>query len=604
MRRQEPVLAILPLQVVDGTDADIAIAQAFVEDLTGELARFSTMEVIAPASGRMVVGLTETDAAQRLGATHILHGRFRHEHGHLHVVADLVDGATGAQIWRERLETEEAAFFDLQDELVARIAATLVSRLEENILKQARRKPTDSLAAYELTLRGFVLVRQGGTVATDEEARALFEQALELDPHFARAYVGLSLSWFNVWSYQFWKRFQESWRLAYEHAHKALELDDNDAMAHLMLGRLLIFHRDFEHAAWYLDRALMLCPNDAELLLQQSLNAVYLGHPDAAVAHVQKAMRLNPYHRNAYHAYLALAYFMARDFEASLLTLRKTTEMPKHVQLIDAPAYSAILFARVGQMDEARRRFALFQDNFRQFVIDGRDPEPGEACRWFLQHNPYRRQEDIDFLSKGFRLFDGAADTVRAAAAPDAGAQQHDSRSFVRQGDGWLITFANRQIGLPDMKGLRDIRRLIERPGEEIHCLDLAERGEEAYGGDAVLDDRARTELKTRIRDLQEELADAEDMNDTGRAERLRTELDQLVDTLASALGLGGRSRRIGSLSERARAAVTLRIRHAVRKIEAAHQPLAKHLTNSLRTGTFCSYQPEHPIAWRLVPND
>ncbi len=449
-------------------------------------------------------------------------------------------------------------------------------------------------------LYALALLRQG-TRETDEEGRALFERALELDSHYARAYVGLSLSWFNEWGYQFWDRFQESWQTAYGYAHTALDLDDNDAMAHLVLGRLLIFDRNFERAAWYLDRALMLCPNDAELLIQQAINAVFLGHPESAVEYAQKALRLNPYHRNSYYAVLALAYLMARDFEATLLTMGKISQMSEHAQLIEAPAYTAIVYAKLGQMEEARQQFALFQSNFRQSIIGGREPEPGEACRWFLQNIPYRRQEDIDFLADGFRLFDGAVAATRGDSLPAAKPQRQDEQSFVRQGNIWLITFSRRQISLPDMKGLRDIQRLIERAGEEIHCLDLAERGEDSYGGDVMLDDKARTALKRRIRDLQEELAEAQDMNDLGQAARLRGELDQLIDTLASALGLGGRSRRIGSLAERARTTVTWRIRHALRKIEAVHEPLAKHLTNSLRTGTFCSYQPEQVIEWQLA---
>jgi hypothetical protein len=82
-----------------------------------------------------------------------------------------------------------------------------------------------------------------------------------------------------------------------------------------------------------------------------------------------------------------------------------------------------------------------------------------------------------------------------------------------------------------------------------VHCLDLAGRDAEAPA-DAVLDDRARTLLKRRIRDLQEELAEAEDMNDLGRGERVRAELDLLIDGLAAALGLGGRSRRLGDVAE------------------------------------------------------
>ena len=119
-------------------------------------------------------------------------------------------------------------------------------------------------------------------------------------------------------------------------------------------------------------------------------------------------------------------------------------------------------------------------------------------------------------------------------------------------------------------------------------------------GGDAILDEKARSTLKARLRDLQGELAEAEDLNDIGRAERLRTEMDHILATLSAALGLGGRRRKLGDLSEKARTAVTWRIRHALRRIESAHPALGRHLANSVRTGTFCAYRPETPISWRF----
>jgi hypothetical protein len=121
----------------------------------------------------------------------------------------------------------------------------------------------------------------------------------------------------------------------------------------------------------------------------------------------------------------------------------------------------------------------------------------------------------------------------------------------------------------------------------------------------AVLDEKARSALKARIRDLQEELADAEDMNDIGRTELLRSELDRLLEVLSQALGLGGRSRRLGDVTERARSAVTWRIRFAIRRIEPTHPALGRHLARSLRTGAFCAYCPDPPLTWRFpgTPN-
>jgi hypothetical protein len=130
--------------------------------------------------------------------------------------------------------------------------------------------------------------------------------------------------------------------------------------------------------------------------------------------------------------------------------------------------------------------------------------------------------------------------------------------------------------------------------------LELAGRSAEPRGDDAVLDERARREVTARARELQETIDEAEAMNDRGRAELAREELDQLVTALSGALGLGGRSRRLGSAAERARSAVTWRIRNAIRKIATAHPPLGRHLDNAVRTGTYCAYAPERAVDWVL----
>ncbi|MEQ8267876.1 MAG: hypothetical protein RH982_11805 [Parvibaculum sp.] len=597
MKNQGPMLALLPFETAGGTNSEALAAQGLLEDVCAELTRFPALQVISWKSGLSVAGLPDREAGERLGASHVLRGSLRRTGDRLRITASLSECVGGTQLWSEKFETRREDIFDVEDEIVARIAATLSARLEEATLRQARRRPTGSLAAYELTLSGLTLLRRGMAEA-DEEARGLFRRALELDPQYARAHAGLSLSYFNEWSCQFWESFEENGRRAYHHAHHALDLDDRDPMLHLVIGQVLLYHREFEQASWYFDRAIQLCPNDADTLIRLALYEVFLGRPETAIERAEKAMRLNPYHPNEYYAYAALAHFAKRDFAKALEIGGKVVGIP----IVDFPAYVAIALAYLGRLDEARRYFAIYNDEFRKRITFGREPEPGEACRWLLDLNPYRRQEDLDFIVEGFRLLDEAGakrSHSNGPARPETDRQA--GPVLMRHADSWIVEYANRQIVLPDMKGLHDIRRLLERPAEEIHCLDLAERADESYAGDAALDDKARQSLKARIRDLQEELAEAEDMNDTGRAEHARSEMDQLVETLSRALGLGGRSRRLGDLTERARTTVTWRIRHAVRKIEAAHEPLGRHLANSLRTGVFCSYKPEQPVAWRFT---
>ena len=171
---------------------------------------------------------------------------------------------------------------------------------------------------------------------------------------------------------------------------------------------------------------------------------------------------------------------------------------------------------------------------------------------------------------------------------------------FRRDGELWTAAFEGQTVRLVEVKGFADLARLLAQPGVEVHCLELADRPAEASPGDVVLDDRARREIRARAVELQREIDDADTAHDLGRAERAREELDQLVDSLAGAIGLRGRARGLGSPAERARSAVTWRIRSAIKKVAATHPRLGRHLDNAVRTGHFCVYQPEAAIDWLL----
>ena len=150
------------------------------------------------------------------------------------------------------------------------------------------------------------------------------------------------------------------------------------------------------------------------------------------------------------------------------------------------------------------------------------------------------------------------------------------------------------------MKGINDLAVLLGRPGIDVHALELM--GGRDVGGSPgpVLDDRARRAYQQRIVELQQDIDAARDANDPVRADHAEVELDALVEQLSEAFGLGGRARATGSSVERARTAVTYRIRSAIRKFAQVHPDLGRHLTNSVRTGTWCSYRPEGDLTWRV----
>ena len=117
-----------------------------------------------------------------------------------------------------------------------------------------------------------------------------------------------------------------------------------------------------------------------------------------------------------------------------------------------------------------------------------------------------------------------------------------------------------------------------------------------------ILDARAKAEYKSRLDDLRRDLEEAERFHDPDRALRSRNEIDALATQLAAAVGLGGQDRRVGSEAERARSAVTKRIKGSINQIGKAIPSLRIHLAVRVKTGYFCSYNPhpERPVAWRF----
>ncbi|WP_112262727.1 ATP-binding protein [Lentzea terrae] len=176
--------------------------------------------------------------------------------------------------------------------------------------------------------------------------------------------------------------------------------------------------------------------------------------------------------------------------------------------------------------------------------------------------------------------------------ADEARAQLDGGGTFRRAGKVWELGFAGRTAHVPDSKGLRDLHVLVGSPGADVAATVLAGG---VPGADPVLDDQARAAYRRRLTELDEHMAVASD----ARAVELDREREALLDELRAATGLGGRSRRLGDETERARKAVTNRINDALRRLDGQHEELARHLRESITTGAACRYRPTRPISWR-----
>jgi TolB-like protein len=586
-------IALQPFENLSDDPLQDVLARGLGFDLATELARFATLEVIPSTSAARV--LARSDADDGGSPLFVLNGGVRRLQDRIRISVQLTQGPR--QIWADRFDSNADEILAVQDEIVARVAAALALRSDQARLALARRKPLVSLEAYECWLRGRESLRKG-TVEGDAEARLFFERALELDPHLARAYSGVSLSHFNDWSCQAWVRWDEKERLAYEFAKRAADLDNGDAMVEIVLGRITLYRRLFDEAAEHVARALVLNPNDADVLAHCALCRAFLGDGASGVELATKAMRLNPLSGDWYVGAMTLSLFVLGRYEESI---EFGARMPDAT--VDSPAFLAAALAFVGDRERATTYLRRFLVDFEEKITFGRTPDAGEQLRWLLHVNPFRRPEDIERFTTGLRLagltFDPDNDLVAETVVAPIG-EPLPRAQFCVQDDRWHLVFDGASVVISDAKGLRDLASLLASPGEERHCLELAGRPAETGGENPVLDDRARREYRIRLADLQREIDEAERDSDPARGSRAQEEMDALVEALAGALGLGGRSRSLGSAAERARSAVTWRIRSAVRKIATVHPSLGRHLENSVRTGTYCSYQPERPIDWDI----
>lgn len=367
----------------------------------------------------------------------------------------------------------------------------------------------------------------------------MFKQALAVDPHYSRAYAGLSLSHFNDWSCQLWEQWETTERKAYDYALKAYQLDETDHVVQMILGRILLSRRQFDLAAHHLDQALSLNANDADNLVQIASSMVWLGRSEEGERLFLKGLRLNPYHDNWYYTYGAFPYFAQRRYNAFIDTALKG---PLTEVWIDQPAYIAAAHAHLGNSDLAGDYLRLFIEVFTREIFGGDIPQPSEIVDWIRKANPFKLESDLSPLIEGLVVAGLAhhapggeqltAIRKEAAAAPAIGV-------FKKTDGVWQMAFEGESATLPEVKGFHDLAHLLARPEEEIHCTALMGVPAHVEEGEPVIDDKARHDYEARIRDLKASIDEAEAMNDLGRKEVLTEELDRLTAHLAQALGRG-----------------------------------------------------------------
>ena len=187
-----------------------------------------------------------------------------------------------------------------------------------------------------------------------------------------------------------------------------------------------------------------------------------------------------------------------------------------------------------------------------------------------------------------------------ATEKPPSSARREQTPSFAltREGDVWAVVNGDRTAHIRHSRGIELLNELARSPGREFHVLDFgapdpASEGALVDGGDSghALDDRAKCAYRSRLRSIEAELREADEWADMGRRERLTAEREFLVEEISRATALGGRDRRMGAATERARINVQKRLREAIRRIGDVFPELGDHLRKSVKTGTYVSYR-------------
>jgi adenylate cyclase len=389
----KPSIAVLPFQNMSGDPSQDYFADGVVEDITTALSRIRWLFVIARNSsftykGRMV---DVKQVGRELGVRYALEGSVRKAANRVRVTAQLIDAVTGHHVWAERYDRELAAIFALQDEITERVVAAVEPQLYAAEGIRAKRKPPESLDAWECVVRALSCVnsRSQNDYAM---ARELLERAIELDPAYAQAYalfayvMGLEVLYG-------WKPREIALARALEAAQKAVVLDSDDAWAHFALGFVYGMTRRAEEAVVEHEKALALNPNFALAYTYQGSALAYLGRGEEALLKIDASERLSPrgLFQGVNNVCRAAAHFSAEQHRDAVSSARKS--------ILDSPGivtgYRMLVVncALIGEIDEARAALKIVKRL-----------QPDISVRWIAESVLFTRERDRQNYIEGFRL--------------------------------------------------------------------------------------------------------------------------------------------------------------------------------------------------------
>jgi adenylate cyclase len=391
-------LAVLPLEIKDPEGA--YLADGFSEDLVTALSNLRWLPIIDRNSSFAFRGAIRDPRriGKLLGARYLLGGNLRVQGDRLRVVTRLVESEAAHILWSARYDVRLAEMLTALDEVAASIAGTLEGRIEQAEQMRARARRRSRLDIWELIWRGRWHLNRL-TRADAQEARRLFDEALAHDPHSAEALIHLAWwTFYDVWTQ---RRSQDHVVAFKELALRALKADELDGRGHLLAGCAEILLRNPDAALRHLNEAVRLNPSLAYAHAQIGSSQMLAGRPQDAIAPLKKSLRLNPHDHYVFYVLgeLAAVHYMLGEWREAIALAEKSLGVRQaywHARMTKIGA-----LARSGNRQQASQELEILfakHPNFSTKYID-----------WL----PFEDQKWADYFVEGLVLADSQAVLAR-----------------------------------------------------------------------------------------------------------------------------------------------------------------------------------------------
>ena len=363
---EKPSIAVLPFVNMSGDPEQEFFADGLTEDIITALSRFRDLFVISRNSAFVYKNraVRIQEVAAELGVQYVVEGSVRKAGRRVRVTVQLIDAESDRHVWAERYDRELEDIFAIQDEVTAAIVATLPGRVEAASHERAKRKPTESMAAYECVLAGKVLHHRS-TREDNAEAQRVLERAIALDPKYAHAHAWKACVLGQAWVYGWFEDRDATFRRIGEELQIAQALDENDSDLHRIFAGWNLVRGDHDRAMYHQERALALNPNNDLIVVQQGELLTWLGRPEEGIAWIRNAMRLNPYHPERYWSHLGRAYFVAQRYAEALEAFARISR-PDHTH----HAFMAAACAQMGDDAAAAAHAEEVLSRQPEFAVD------------------------------------------------------------------------------------------------------------------------------------------------------------------------------------------------------------------------------------------